>query len=219
MALSAQVLPALAARTHATRRGGRDKSVGKARAARRAIDPSRSRRRGSGWGAHRVGPAHDNEAPARKVVVVHATEDEVEAVTKKWGLEAGLWKAFRSKPAEGEEGKSSMDTAKKLLKRYGSAYLITSISLSLVSITICYVLVSAGVDVASILEAIGLGVSASSEKVGTFAIAYAAHKALSPVRFPPTVALTPIVAGWMGKDVKPEDSEEEAAAPGDEEAK
>ena len=74
-------------------------------------------------------------------------------------------------------------------------------------------------DVASILEAIGLGVSASSEKVGTFAIAYAAHKALSPVRFPPTVALTPIVAGWMGKDVKPEDSEEEAAAPGDEEAK
>ena len=122
-------------------------------------------------------------------------------------------------PAEGEEGKSSMDTAKKLLKRYGSAYLITSISLSLVSITICYVLVSAGVDVASILEAIGLGVSASSEKVGTFAIAYAAHKALSPVRFPPTVALTPIVAGWMGKDVKPEDGEEEAAAPGDEEAK
>ena len=166
-----------------------------------------------------MGPAHDNEAPARKVVVVHATEDEVEAVTKKWGLEAGLWKAFRSKPAECEEGKSSMDTAKKLLKRYGSAYLITSISLSLVSITICYVLVSAGVDVASILEAIGLGVSASSEKVGTFAIAYAAHKALSPVRFPPTVALTPIVAGWMGKDVKPEDSEEEAAAPGDEEAK
>ena len=33
------------------------------------------------------------------------------------------------------------------------------------------------------------------------------------------MALTPIVAGWMGKDVKPEDGEEEAAAPGDEEAK
>ena len=143
-----------------------------------------------------MGLAHDNEAPARKVVVVHATEDEVEAVTKKWGLEAGLWKAFRSKPAEGEEGKSSMDTAKKLLKRYGSAYLITSISLSLVSITICYVLVSAGVDVASILEAIGLGVSASSEKVGTFAIAYAAHKALRPCGSPPWRSPRSWRVGW-----------------------
>lgn len=40
----------------------------------------------------------------------------------------------------------------------------------------------------------------TSEKVGTFAIAYAAHKALSPVRFPPTVALTPVVAKWLGKE-------------------
>ena len=35
-------------------------------------------------------------------------------------------------------------------------------------------------------------------QVGTFAIAYAAHKALSPVRFPPTVALTPVVAKLLG---------------------
>lgn len=34
----------------------------------------------------------------------------------------------------------------------------------------------------------------TQEKAGTVALAYAAHKALSPVRFPPTVALTPIVA-------------------------
>jgi len=39
--------------------------------------------------------------------------------------------------------------------------------------------------------------------VGTFAIAYAAHKALSPVRFPPTVALTPVVAKWLGKEPAP----------------
>ena len=37
-------------------------------------------------------------------------------------------------------------------------------------------------------------------QVGTFAIAYAAHKALSPVRFPPTVALTPLVARWLGRE-------------------
>lgn len=39
-------------------------------------------------------------------------------------------------------------------------------------------------------------------QVGTAALAYAAHKAASPIRFPPTVALTPLVARWMGKEVK-----------------
>jgi hypothetical protein len=58
---------------------------------------------------------------------------------------------------------------------------------------------SPGVDVAALLGRVGLGVSDTSERVGTFAIAYAAHKALSPVRFPPTVALTPVVAKWLGK--------------------
>jgi hypothetical protein len=52
-----------------------------------------------------------------------------------------------------------------------------------------------------VLAKIGLQVTDTSEKVGTFAIAYAAHKALSPVRFPPTVALTPAVAKWLGKDI------------------
>ena len=44
-----------------------------------------------------------------------------------------------------------------------------------------------------------LQASDTSEKVGTLALAYAAHKALSPVRFPPTVALTPVVARWLGR--------------------
>jgi hypothetical protein len=57
---------------------------------------------------------------------------------------------------------------------------------------------TAGVDVAGLLSKVGLQVTDTSEKVGAFAIAYAAHKALSPVRFPPTVALTPLVAKWIG---------------------
>jgi hypothetical protein len=56
----------------------------------------------------------------------------------------------------------------------------------------------AGVDVASLISQVGLQATDTSEKVGTFAIAYAAHKALSPVRFPPTVALTPLVAKYIG---------------------
>lgn len=72
-------------------------------------------------------------------------------------------------------------------------------SFAAVSFAACYFAVSAGVDVRSLLARFGLQASDASEKVGTFAIAYAAHKALSPVRFPPTVALTPVVAKWIGK--------------------
>jgi len=61
--------------------------------------------------------------------------DQNISVVRPWVL-AGLWSIFKSKDKEdGSSGKNRIDTAKKLLKRYGSAYLITSISLSLVSIT------------------------------------------------------------------------------------
>jgi len=109
---------------------------------------------------------------------------------------------------EGPSGMSKGDQAKALLKKYGSAYLLTSISLSLVSFTLCYILVTSGVDVASLLEKVGLSVTSTSEKVGTFALAYAAHKAASPIRFPPTVALTPVVAELIGKKVEDEDEDQ-----------
>ena len=57
---------------------------------------------------------------------------------------------------------------------------------------------SDGFETVFILQ-VGISTDATGEKVGTFALAYAAHKAASPIRFPPTVALTPIVAGWIGK--------------------
>jgi len=47
---------------------------------------------------------------------------------------------------------------------------------------------------AALLERVGIQVSSTSETVGTVGIAYVAHKAASPIRFPTTVALTPIVA-------------------------
>jgi len=133
-------------------------------------------------------------------------QNEAERVTKKWGLEAGLFKAVTSK---GDQKTSAADTAKELLKKYGSAYLITSISFAIVSFAICYLLVDIGVDVAALLAKIGIKVTSTSEKVGTAAIAYAAHKAASPIRFPPTVALTPVVANWLGRK-KDEDSNEDS---------
>lgn len=71
------------------------------------------------------------------------TEKTAEEITEKYGLEAGLWNVFRSK----DNGKGNKGTqAKDLLKRYGSAYLITSISFAIVSFSICYALVGAGTD-------------------------------------------------------------------------
>lgn len=116
----------------------------------------------------------------------------VDQTTEKYGLEAGLFQSMK----QNDGGQ----TAKQLLQKYGIAYLATSIPLALVSFAICYALVDAGVDVAALLSKLGLGVSDTNEKVGTFAIAYAAHKAASPIRFPPTVLLTPVVAKWIGKE-------------------
>jgi len=116
----------------------------------------------------------------------------LDQTAEQYGLEAGLFKSMQ----QNDGGKS----AKELLKKYGVAYLATSIPLAIVSFAICYALVDAGVDVAGLLAKIGIAVSDTNEKVGTFAIAYAAHKAASPIRFPPTVLLTPVVAKLIGKE-------------------
>ncbi|CAG9461945.1 unnamed protein product [Pedinophyceae sp. YPF-701] len=133
--------------------------------------------------------------------------DEAKEVTEKYGLEAGLFKAFTSKRKDGgdgagaEQGSGGAATAKELLKRYGGAYLLTSISLSIISIVTFYLAIDNGVDVAALLAKVGIEVTQGTERAGTFALAYAAHKAASPIRFPPTVALTPLVAKALGKDV------------------
>jgi len=129
------------------------------------------------------------------------TEEET---TEKYGLEVGLWKIFfTSKDGDsGGDGKGKTrktDKAKDLSAKYGGAYLLTSISLSLVSFSLCYILVNAGIDVPGLLLKVGISVDETGGKVGKLALAYAAHKAASPIRFPPTVALTPVVAGWIGK--------------------
>jgi hypothetical protein len=64
-------------------------------------------------------------------------------------------KIFSSKEEEKEEGektKSKGDQAKELLAKYGGAYLATSITLSLISFSLCYALISAGIDVQALLQ-------------------------------------------------------------------
>lgn len=143
----------------------------------------------------------EEEKKEKEAAQQEKPELDVDETTRKLGLEAGLWKIFTSKekPAEGAPASKTVQ-AKDLLTRYGGAYLITSISLSLVSFGLCYVLVNNGIDVNAILDKVGIHANETGEKVGAFALAYAAHKAASPIRFPPTVALTPIVAGWLGRE-------------------
>ncbi|EKX47173.1 hypothetical protein GUITHDRAFT_152177 [Guillardia theta CCMP2712] len=151
------------------------------------------------------GMSFRNRSPALRMVDTMGEEKSkvknVEEVTKKWGLEAGLFTALTNKNKEGPD-------AKQLLAKYGSAYLLTSISLSLVSFGICYVLVDNGVDVAALLSKVGITANGNTETAGTVAIAYAAHKAASPIRFPPTVALTPLTAKYLFNK-KVEDSSDE----------
>jgi hypothetical protein len=127
-----------------------------------------------------------------------APEPSAEETAKKYGLEAGLFQSLKSD--------NSGTTAKSLLAKYGIAYLATSIPLALLSFAICYTLVDNGVDVTGLLAKVGINnVGDAGEKAGTFAIAYAAHKAASPIRFPPTVLLTPIVARIIGKEEAEDD--------------
>ena len=72
------------------------------------------------------------------------TGKTAEEITEKYGLEAGLWNVFRNK--DEPTGKGRGNQAKDLLKRYGSAYLITSITLSLISFGVCYLLVNSGLS-------------------------------------------------------------------------
>ncbi|KAJ8908315.1 hypothetical protein NDN08_005028 [Rhodosorus marinus] len=109
-----------------------------------------------------------------------------------------------------EGGKSKADKATDLMKIYGGSYLATSISTSVVSLATFYFAIEAGFDVPSMVNSFGdwlattpLGRPAVLEQVnpsmGTFALAYIAHKATSPARFPLVVAAVPYVAKFFKK--------------------
>lgn len=253
MAATALLLPSLAAPTDTPRR------------AHRLLQPQLQLQRGSLVSRSLQPPRRRRLAVSAVQETKEGEAKTADEITEKYGLEFGLWKVsgghnqaaseahvmcelnefvlrsawlqvFSSKEEEGGEGKKSRtDQTKELLAKYGGAYLATSISLSIVSFTLCYLLVSAGVDVQDLLAKVscclpqascavqsprqlcprltiqatygmvlcalqvGIVTGETGGKVGTFALAYAAHKAASPIRFPPTVALTPVVASWIGK--------------------
>lgn len=95
--------------------------------------------------------------------------------------------------------------AKDFAKLYGGSYLATSTFLAVISYSTWYLLVRSGVDVVALVQSLGNWLATTpigrpsilnriDATVGTATLAYIAHKASSPFRFPITVALTPVVA-------------------------
>ena len=103
--------------------------------------------------------------------------------------------------------------AKELFTLYGPVYLGTSLVFAAISFVLFYALVSAGVDIRQFIDGLGnllaktpIGRPAALDQippqVGNAALAYIAHKAASPLRFPITVAAVPLVARLFKKNPK-----------------
>ncbi|XP_052898215.1 uncharacterized protein LOC128304989 isoform X2 [Anopheles moucheti] len=106
-----------------------------------------------------------------------------------------------SVPSEGQVPVSRKDRLKKAIKEYGSTVLVFHVSISLVSLGTCYLLVSSGIDIVSLLDRMGWGDSALASKAGagagTFVIAYAIHKVFAPVRISITLGATPLIVRYL----------------------
>ncbi|GAB0494673.1 hypothetical protein MMPV_005969 [Pyropia vietnamensis] len=105
---------------------------------------------------------------------------------------------------DGGGGGGNVD-AKALVAQYGGAYIATSLSLAAISFGLWYAAVANGVNVLALVGRLGdalaatpIGRPAALDRLdpglSTAALAYVAHKVSSPLRFPLTVALTPVVA-------------------------
>uniref|UniRef100_K3X495 DUF1279 domain-containing protein n=1 Tax=Globisporangium ultimum (strain ATCC 200006 / CBS 805.95 / DAOM BR144) TaxID=431595 RepID=K3X495_GLOUD len=94
------------------------------------------------------------------------------------------------------------ERAKTFAIEYGRVGVCTHIVLSIASFSTIYVVVSSGVDVSAMLNAVGYSVGAkdsTTNSAGSFVIAYAMYKLLSPVRWPLTFAVTPVVMRALRK--------------------
>lgn len=109
-------------------------------------------------------------------------------------------------PDTGNGGKAG-----EFAKLYGGSYLGTSMAMAVLSYSTWYALIKGGVDVVALVQALGdwlattpIGrpqvLSRVNETVGTATLAYIAHKASSPLRFPLTIAATPFVARAFSKN-------------------
>uniref|UniRef100_A0A182NES9 RTR1-type domain-containing protein n=1 Tax=Anopheles dirus TaxID=7168 RepID=A0A182NES9_9DIPT len=118
------------------------------------------------------------------------------------GADAGVQNSKGNTEGASEEVPvSRKDRLKKAIKEYGSTVLVFHVSISLASLGTCYLLVSSGIDMVSLLDRMGWGDSALAGKAGagagTFVIAYAIHKVFAPVRISITLGATPLIVRYL----------------------
>ncbi|XP_054720058.1 protein FAM210B, mitochondrial-like [Uloborus diversus] len=92
---------------------------------------------------------------------------------------------------------------KQAIKDYGATIIVFHVAISLTSLGICYLAISNGVDVISLLTYVGFSESITSSKLAqdgsTFAISYAVHKLFAPVRIGITLSAAPFIVRYLRK--------------------
>jgi len=86
------------------------------------------------------------------------------------------------------------EKSREFIKEYGKLGVVVYLSMSAISISSFYLLLRSGVDIKSLIKKTGLPESAMWDSAGTFAMAYACHKILLPVRLFLTVGITRYIA-------------------------
>ncbi|XP_012256050.2 uncharacterized protein LOC105686064 isoform X1 [Athalia rosae] len=101
------------------------------------------------------------------------------------------------------DNESAVTKLKRAIKDYGSTVVVFHVGISLVSLGTCYVAISSGVDVPSLVNTLGLVDNASIQgilsKSSTFLIAYGIHKLFAPARISITLATTPFLVRYLRK--------------------
>ncbi|EFA03673.1 Protein FAM210B-like Protein [Tribolium castaneum] len=110
--------------------------------------------------------------------------------------------ALRLKNTQPEDNAptSIKDKLKKAVAEYGSTVIVFHVGISLVSLGVCYVLVSSGLDAPKLIQSVGISGETATKvatNAGTFAVAYAVHKVFAPVRLGITLTATPFIVRYL----------------------
>ncbi|XP_032813549.2 protein FAM210B, mitochondrial [Petromyzon marinus] len=96
---------------------------------------------------------------------------------------------------------SKAQQLKRVFKEYGAVGVVFHISISLVSLGICYLAVSSGLDVEALLRKLGVGEAFLSSRAATgtstFVLAYAMHKVMAPARISITLVSVPLLVRYL----------------------
>ncbi|XP_050675976.1 uncharacterized protein LOC126972920 isoform X1 [Leptidea sinapis] len=109
--------------------------------------------------------------------------------------------ATRNMSTNVKDNISTKEKLKKAVKEYGSTVIVFHVSISIMSLGICYGLVSSGVDLVAVMKYLNIGEGTLSNMItsnaGTFVIAYGIHKVLAPARIAITLTATPFIVRYL----------------------